>query len=594
MAEQVERKLTAILAADVAGYSRLMAADEEGTLAALKSHRRELIDPKIKEYRGRIIKTTGDGMLVEFASVVDAVRCGVDVQRAMVGRNLEVSADRRIAFRVGINIGDVIVDGDDIYGDGVNIAARLENIAEVGGICVSATVHDHVLDKLGFTFDDLGDQNVKNIPRPVRAFRVEVGGNEGPHAAISQAAARSEHRAPRLSIVVLPFTNIGGDPEQDYFADGVTESLTTDLSRISGAFVIARNTAFTYKGKPIDVKKIGRELNVRYVLEGSVQRGGNRLRVNVQLIDAETGSHLWAERFDKPTGDLFDLQDEIVARLANALNAHLVAAEARRAEQSPHPDAIDLVFQGLALVNKGPVPEHLARARDFFERALALDPDNIDALVQMAQEGIISGVAVMSSDRATRLASAEAFAAKALSLAPDFPLAHSTMGQVQIYSNRVSEGVAELEQSLALDRNLAHAHGSLGFAKLALGRNEETEAHVQEALRLSPRDPWSWSWALFAGMAKFSLGRDEEAAGWCRRSIEFNRNYSTAHFYLAGVLAQLGRLDQAQTVAAAGLKLDPTFTIRRYRAAAASDNSIYLASRERAAEGMRLAGVPEA
>jgi TolB-like protein/class 3 adenylate cyclase/cytochrome c-type biogenesis protein CcmH/NrfG len=594
MAEQVERKLTAILAADVAGYSRLMAADEEGTLATLKSHRRELIDPKIKEYRGRIIKTTGDGMLVEFVSVVDAVRCAVDVQRAMVVRNQEVSPDRPIAFRVGINIGDVIVDGDDIYGDGVNIAARLESIAEVGGICVSATVRDHVLDKLGFAFDDLGDQNVKNIPRPVRAFRVQVGGNESPHAAAGQAAARSEPRAPRLSIVVLPFTNIGGDPEQDYFVDGVTESLTTDLSRISGSFVIARNTAFTYKGKPIDVKKIGRELNVRYVLEGSVQRGSNRLRVNVQLIDAETGSHLWAERFDKPVGDLFDLQDEIVARLANALNAHLIAAEARWAEQAPHPDAIDLVFQGQASINKGPTPENLARAREFFERALALDPDNIDALVQLANEEILSGAALMSADKAARLASAETFAAKALSLAPESPLAHQAMGQIQIFSNRASEGVAELEQALALDRNLANAHGMLGFAKVTLGRSEETEAHVQQALRLSPRDPLSFSWALFAGIAKLYFGGAEEAVGWFRRSIELNRNYSLAHFLLACALAQLGRLDQARTVASAGLKLDPSFTIRRYLAAASSDNPIYVAARERGAEALRLVGVPEA
>jgi len=289
-----------------------MAADEEGTLAGLKSHRRELVDPKIKEHRGRIIKTTGDGMLVEFASVVDAVRCAIDVQRGMAVRNQEVVPDRRIEFRVGINIGDVIVDGDDIYGDGVNIAARLENIAELGGVCVSATVRDHVLDKLGFAFDGLGDQNVKNIPRPVRVYRVQFGDDQTNHVVSSQPASqRIVSVAPRLSIVVLPLTNIGGDPEQEYFVDGVTESLTTDLSRISGSFVIGRNTAFTYKGKAVDLKQVGNELGVRYVLEGSVQRGGNRLRVNIQLIDAESGKHLWAERFDKPLADLILHVEEI-------------------------------------------------------------------------------------------------------------------------------------------------------------------------------------------------------------------------------------------------------------------------------------------
>jgi TolB-like protein/Flp pilus assembly protein TadD len=591
MGDQVERKLTAILAADVGGYSRLMAADEEGTLAGLKSHRRELVDPKIKEHRGRIIKTTGDGMLVEFASVVDAVRCAIDVQRGMAVRNQEVVPDRRIEFRVGINIGDVIVDGDDIYGDGVNIAARLENIAELGGVCVSATVRDHVLDKLGFAFDDLGDQNVKNIPRPVRVYRVQFGDDQTNHVVSSQPASqRIVSVAPRLSIVVLPLTNIGGDPEQEYFVAGVTESLTTDLSRISGSFVIGRNTAFTYKGKAVDLKQVGNELGVRYVLEGSVQRGGNRLRVNIQLIDAESGKHLWAERFDKPLADLFDMQDEIVAHLANQLGTELVAAEARRSERAPQPDSMDLYFQGLASVNRGLTPEYMAQARGFFERALALDPSNIEALVGTAMVDSLVGGSFFVDDRAARFAAAETTLIKALSLAPNHAIAHYLLGFVQISTNRAGQGIAECERALALDRNLAGAHAEIGLAKYNIGRAEETEAHIREALRLSPRDTSAYAWKAFAGYAKLYL---EEAAAWLHRAIETNRSYSLQHFALACALAHLGQLDDARAAVQAGLALNSTFTLRRFRAGTSSNNPTFLAQRERIYDGMRKAGVPE-
>jgi TolB-like protein len=571
-----------------------MAADEEGTLAGLKSHRRELVDPKIKEHRGRIIKTTGDGMLVEFASVVDAVRCAIDVQRGMAVRNQEVVPDRRIEFRVGINIGDVIVDGDDIYGDGVNIAARLENIAELGGVCVSATVRDHVLDKLGFAFDGLGDQNVKNIPRPVRVYRVQFGDDQTNHVVSSQPASqRIVSVAPRLSIVVLPLTNIGGDPEQEYFVDGVTESLTTDLSRISGSFVIGRNTAFTYKGKAVDLKQVGNELGVRYVLEGSVQRGGNRLRVNIQLIDAESGKHLWAERFDKPLADLFDMQDEIVAHLANQLGTELVAAEARRSERAPQPDSMDLYFQGLASVNRGLTPEYMAQARGFFERALALDPSNIEALVGTAMVDSLVGGSFFVDDRAARFAAAETTLIKALSLAPNHAIAHYLLGFVQISTNRAGQGIAECERALALDRNLAGAHAEIGLAKYNIGRAEETEAHIREALRLSPRDTSAYAWKAFAGYAKLYLGSDEEAAAWLHRAIETNRSYSLQHFALACALAHLGQLDDARAAVQAGLALNSTFTLRRFRAGTSSNNPTFLAQRERIYDGMRKAGVPE-
>jgi TolB-like protein len=372
MAEaRVGRRLAAIVAADMAGYSRLMGLDEVGTARALREHR-EVTDALVAKHGGRIVKTTGDGVLLEFPSVVDAVECAVAVQAVMAQRNEGVPQGRRMLFRIGVNLGDILIEGDDILGDGVNVAARLEGIAEPGGICISSSAYEQVRGKVPVEFTDLGKQTLKNIACPIRAYSV------GPSAPVHQTAPLRS-LAPRLSIVVLPFANIGGGPEQEYFVDGVTESLTTDLSRISGAFVIARNTAFTFKGKAVDVKKLGRELNIRYVLEGSVQRGGNRLRVNVQLIGAENGEHLWAERFAKPVADLFDMQDEIVSRLANQLQAQLVAAEARRAERSLHPDSMDLVFQGRARLNKGLTAENLPQARSFFEQAVSIDPGNIEA-----------------------------------------------------------------------------------------------------------------------------------------------------------------------------------------------------------------------
>src|SRR5215468_65334 len=419
---RVERRLTAILAADVAGYSRLMHNDEEATHTKLTVLLADAVAPAIADHGGRIVKNTGDGFLAEFPSAVEAVRAAMQFQTRINDLTIGDAEEERIAFRVGINIGDIIVEPHDIFGDGVNIAARLEGIAEPGGIWISSAAYDQVRGKVGVQFAELGEQTLKNIDRPVRAYAVV---RDGSSAATQAERARLSSLSPdRLSIVVLPFANIGGGPEQDYFVDGVTESLTTDLSRINGAFVIARNTAFTFKGKAVDVKKLGRELNVRYLLEGSVQRGGNRFRVNVQLIDAETGNHLWAERFDKPVADLFDMQDEIVSRLANSLDAELVAAEARRAERSLHPDAMDLVFQGRAWFNRGWTPEHMARARSFFEKAMALNPGNVEALVGTALVNLAIGTNYLTDDRIEHLTAAEAAATKALSLAPNYPVAH--------------------------------------------------------------------------------------------------------------------------------------------------------------------------
>ena len=388
---------------------------------------------------------------------------------------------------------------------------------------------------------------------------------------------------------------MGGDPEQDYFVDGVTESLTTDLSRMRGMLVIGRNTAFTYKGKAADLKQIGLGLNVRYVLEGSVQRSGNRMRVNVQLVDAETGNHLWAERFDKPVADLFDMQDEIVARLANQLSTELLSAEARRSERTQSPNSFDFLFQGLAWHNKGPTSENLSRARGFFERALALDPSNVDALAMSAMVDFFVAVYLLSEDRAARLAAAEAASIKALSLAPEHALAHYCLGIVLGVTNRAEEGIAECERALAIDRNLAAAHAVIGARKLFLGRAEETEAHVQEALRLSPRDTSAFLWLTFVGAAKIYLGRNEEAVDWLRRSIEANRNNPLSHVFLAAALAVLGRLDEARAAARAALTLNPQLTIARFKVffAQFSENQINLAGRDQIIEGVRKAGVPE-
>ena len=421
------RKIAAILAADVVGFSRMTGADEDRTLARLRALRSDLIDPTVAAHNGRVFKRTGDGALIEFRSVVDAVRCAIEVQNAMVERNAGVPPDRRIVFRIGIHLGDVVEESDgDLMGDGVNIAARLEGIAEPGAICLSEDAYRQVKGRLDLAVTDLGPTQLKNIAEPIRVYSLEVG--KPAQAKPAPAPAPEKSAPPRLSMVVLPFANIGGGPEQEHFVDGVTESLTTDLSRIRGSFVIGRNTAFTYKGKAVDLKQIGRELNVRYVLEGSVQRGGNRMRVNVQLIDAETGNHLWAERFDKPLADLFDMQDEIVARLAGALNAQLVAAEARRAEQAPNPDSMDLYFQGLAWLNKGLTPDNVAQARSFFDRALAADPDNVDALVGSARADVIAGADSFVTDPMAAFAAAEAKLTKALSSVPDHARGHMLLG----------------------------------------------------------------------------------------------------------------------------------------------------------------------
>jgi TolB-like protein/Tfp pilus assembly protein PilF len=485
-----------------------------------------------------------------------------------------------------------------------------------GGLVRKDEILDHVWSDCEVTEDSLvqaigdirralgtaGRTAVRTLPR--RGYMLAVNGEPtdatlrsdiAPSTPPHIGALASSFAMPHLSIVVLPFANLSGDPEQDYFVDGVTESLTTDLSRIAGSFVIARNTAFTFKGKAADVRQIGRELNVRYVLEGSIQRGGKRFRLNVQLIDTETATHVWAERFDKPITDLLDMQDEIVSRLANTLNAELIKAEARRAELSLRPDATDLYFQGRAFLSKGITPAVMARAREFFVRAMVLDPENIEAAVDAAHIDLAIGSSSMADDGPAHFRAAEKALNNVLLRVPNHPRAHMLLGAVQIRTNRAAKGIAQCRRALALDRNLADAHGFIGLGMHALGRGEEVEGHIQEALRLSPRDTRTFLWFMIVGMAKLITNEDLKALDWLRRSTEANPNFALSQFHLAGALAMMGEFAEARTSAEAGLGLDPSFTIRRYDISSSflSDNPAWLAIRERFYEGMRTAGVPQ-
>jgi TolB-like protein/Tfp pilus assembly protein PilF len=548
----------------------------------------------------------------------------------MVERNAEVAPDKRIEFRIGIHLGDVVEESDgDLMGDGVNIAARLQGVAKPGGICISDDAYRQVKSRLDLRVSDLGPVPLKNIAEPMRAYSLEVGAPPKAKPSADQARFAPKRRssfaslaaavvglvflvavggwymlggrlakppeAAHLSMVVLPFANLSGDPSQEYFADGITENLTTDLSRLSGSFVIARNTAFTFKGKNADAKEIGKELGVRYVLEGSVQRDQNQVRVNAQLIDAESGGHLWAERFDKPLSNLFSMQDDIVARLANRLGAELTSAEARRSEKAPNPDSLDLYLQGLAWYNKGPSSENFSQARNFFDRALALDSANVDALVALASTELITATYLLSEDRDERLAAAEAKLTKALSLAPENAFAHWNLCIIYGWTKRVEQGIAECERALAINPNFAAAHATIGAREIYIGRAEETEPHVQVALRLSPRDPAAFYWLAFVGMAKSALGRDQEAVDWLRRSIEANRNNPPVHLFLAAALAHLDRPEEARAAVQTALTLNPKASIARFRSnfGSFSDNPVYQAGIERICDGLRKAGLPE-
>jgi TolB-like protein/class 3 adenylate cyclase len=546
------RRLAAILAADVAGYSRLMGADEEGTLERLKALRHELVDPKIAEHRGRIVKTTGDGMLVEFASVVDAVRCAVEVQQAMPERNTDVEADNRIELRIGINLGDVIVEGDDLYGDGVNIAARIEALADPGGVFVSNTVHDHVRDRLPFVFEDLGEQQVKNIARPVRVYRVGPRPSRPPAGetpAVQPGAPPALPLPDKPSIAVLPFANMSGDPEQEYFVDGMVEEIITALSRIRWLFVIARNSTFTYKGRPVDVKAVGRELGVRYVLEGSVRKAGTQVRITGQLIDALTGTHLWADRFDGSLEDVFELQDRVAVSVAGVIEPALQAAEIRRSAARPTTDltTYDLYLRALAIFFPT-TKERIFAALELLEQAIAIDPHYGPALawaanchIQLVREGWSEGLE-MSRRRAGDLAR------QALQATDNDPsiLANSALALAYIGED-IAATIGLVDRALALNPSYARGWFVSGILRIWASQPDLAIEHVETSLRLSPRERMGPRLATM-GIAFFFKRRFAEATSKLLLSIQDDPDFSPAFRCLAACYAHMGRLDEARDV----------------------------------------------
>jgi adenylate cyclase len=653
--ERVERHLAAILAADIAGYARLMGEDEEGTLAALRMWRREIADPRIREHRGRIVKTTGDGFLVEFASVVDAVHCAVEMQREMALRNAAIPVERRIEFRVGINLGDIISEDHDIYGDGVNVAARLEALAEPAGICISRVVRDQIRDKLPYVFEDMGEQQVKNIARPVRAYAMSAqavaatepspapaawarsgvrrshvviaasaaaaiailvagwwawsrGGvpipspqlppQAGAPAAPTHGAGNPATGAPRLSIVVLPFENLSHDPDQDYFADGITEDLTTDLSRISGSFVIARNTAFTYKGIAVDAKQLGRDLGVRYVLEGSVRRLGDQVQVNVQLIDAASGAHVWADRFETDRRNLVEAQSEITGRLARTLNLELVQAVGRRIEQerAVDPDAQDLIMRGWALYQRPLNAENRKEALQAFERAQAIDSNSLDAEI-----GIAAVLTVNIADGTTETpkedeARAEKLLGDALRRDPNRSQIHVTMALLRRLQNRLAESRIEWERAIALDPNNAAAYGQLGVTLIYLGEPAAAIPLEEKRLRLNPNDPniALAYWSL--GLAHLLLGHLDEAIDLLTKARAANPRIYYIDLDLAAALALKGNLVEAHAALSEAIKLKPDINsmTRQQARWAYTNNPAYRALAEKTVDvGLRKAGMPE-
>jgi TolB-like protein/class 3 adenylate cyclase/Tfp pilus assembly protein PilF len=630
------------LVADIVGFSRLAGADEDRILARLRTLRSDLTDPTIAVHHGRIVKRTGDGTIVEFRSVVDAVRCAIEVQNGLAERNAGLPPERRIEFRVGIHLGDVVEESDgDLMGDGVNVAARLEGICEPGGLCLSEDAWRQVRDKLQEAFVDLGERKLKNIARPVRAYALSEAQIAASGLA-SPASKRSKRRgrwasmsvlvaalavvviavgayawrsgltsrllglsvaedklttAPHLSIVVLPFENLSGDPEQEYFADGITDDLTTDLSHLADSFVISRGTAFTYQGKPVEAKQIGHDLGVRYVLEGSVREVGQTITVNAQLISTDTGAHVWADRFDGERSKLGELQVEVVARLANSLGVELVRAEAFRAarELSSNPDAVDLAMRGRAILYSQPDKAALKDAESLFERALAIDAQNVPALEGLARTLTLRVSLFWSENPAGDLARAEETIDRALSLQPQNSSAHAAKAWLLSVKppRRYPQAIAEAEAAIADDNNNADAHARAGFWKMFIGHSEDGFAGVETALRLSPRDPSVWNWQYFICHLHAHLAQWEQAIEWCRKAITGNPKNWYTYVDLAAANAWAGHEKEAREAAAQLQELYPGFTVQTWAGIHWTENATFNAQYARIVEGLRKAGVPE-
>jgi adenylate cyclase len=582
------RKIAAILVSDVVGYSRLAGADEERILARLRALRSDLIDPTISVHHGRIVKRTGDGSVIEFRSVVDAVNCAIEVQRAMVERNAGVAPDKRIEFRIGIHLGDVVEESDgDLMGDGVNIAARLEGICEPGGICLSEDAYRQVKSRLDLAVVDLGPTQLKNITEPIRVYSLEVG--KPAQAKPMTIPAPERPVPPRLSVVVLPFKNLSSDSSQEYFADGVTENLTTDLSRIRNSFVIARNTAFTFKDKAVDTKQIAKELGVRYVLEGSVQRDQNRVRVNVQLIDGETGAHLWADRFQEDVADLFKLQDDVVARLTNSLGNELVKAEARGDRRIANLDAFDLTMRGRALsfeTTRRATRENNKAARALFEQALAINPEDAGALAGDARSYMIDKVYDWTNPDVDYDAKIVGQADRSIAIDPNDPLPYFAKSfYLSLVLHRPKEGLRAADAGLALNPGSAFLYYASGMGKIQAGMFAQAKSDILHAIQLSPRDPGLGLWLFALASSDIGLGHFDDAIDECHRAIDAGLRTFPAYAILATAYAMTNRIDEAKAAVVEALKLNPKLTVKNITERYPKTPAV--------AEGLRKAGVPE-
>jgi adenylate cyclase len=543
-----------------------MAADDSGTLAQLKTHRKELIGPKTAEYSGRVVKLMGDGTLMEFGSVVDAIRFAVDVQRAMAERNAQVPEDQRIIYRVGINIGDIIVEGDDIYGDGVNVAARLEALAEPGGICISRTVFNHVRNKVALTFENLGESQVKNIPGPVQVYRVDLFRTDA--ESVSPESDTGILPLPdKPSIAVLPFQNMSGDPEQEFFADGMAEEIITALSRYRWFFVIARNSSFTYKGQSVDVKQVARELGVRYVLEGSVRKAGNRVRVTAQLIDATTGNHIWAERYDRELDDIFALQDEITETIVASVEPELGAVERDRARRKPpeNLDAWGAYQRGLWYLFDDAKINSLAEAKRLLQRACDLDRGFAAAHAELAFTHVAEIIRGLSDDPKTSLNEAADAAERAVALDGRDPAARFALGRVLIFRREYERAIAEMQAALGLNTSFDRAYYGLGLVLLYSGKPEESLPQFETAVRLSPRSPLLWAYYTMLGLAYINLEKYEEAAAYFDKAIQQPNAAFMPFAYAAANLGQLGRIDDAGSRLAEAKVRNPKVSIDMVR-----------------------------
>ena len=545
--ERTQRRLTAIIAADVVGYARLMGVDETGTLAALRTHRVELIDPAIEDYGGRIVKTMGDGLLLEFPSVIDAVNCAIHVQKGMSERNANAPDDRRMVFRIGINLGDIVVEGEDIHGDGVNIAARLESIASPGGICISRRVYEDVQSRLGTAFESAGEQMLKNIARPVQVWHWQSD------ELVSSVEAIQEGRQPPLpekpSIAVLPFQNMSGDEEQEFFVDGISDDIITTLSRSPRLFVIARNSTFTYKGKAVDVKQVGHELGVRFVLEGSARKAGNRVRVTAQLIDCTTGGHVWAEKYDATLEDIFQLQDDITQQVVSNVDVQILIHDGVRLKEvsTDNLSARDLTRKAYSVAFGGLTRESFAESQSIAEAAIALDPNSSDAHCALASALFHESWMAYERVPNDQFVKAHFHAERAAELEPRNEMAHWILGMAHLARREFDEARASLIYTIELNPNFAYGYGSLGTVLAYIGDTETSIANNEIAIRMNPGDPSIFFRYTGLALAHFIAERYEDAVEWANRSIKKRPEYFVSHAVLTAALACLGRIEEAHT-----------------------------------------------